>query len=75
MFQLLQTEDEDARLELPSNEPEARGHEDWPAEEEVAFKLDRVTFSYKPGVVILHDVSIEAAVGDDGDVTDVSVIE
>jgi ATP-binding cassette, subfamily B, multidrug efflux pump len=64
VFQLLETTDEDARLEVSSKSPEDQGYEDWPLEETVAFRFDRVTFSYKTGAPVLHDISIEAAVGE-----------
>ena len=43
----------------------SEGREDWPPKEPpFAFKLDGVTFSYKPGVTILHDVEVEAKMGE-----------
>ena len=61
VFQLLGSEDEDARLELASGE----AYEDWPSKEPpFAFRLDGVTFGYKPGVTILHDIHVEAKMGE-----------
>jgi ATP-binding cassette, subfamily B, multidrug efflux pump len=59
VFQLLETEDEDARLEAARGEiPEA-----FPGPGEIAFRFDQVTFAYKRGTPVLHDVCLEARRG------------
>ncbi len=61
VFQLLESEDHDAKLEIASDAV----HEDWPSPDEpIAFALRGVTFGYKPGVPVLHDVSLQAARGE-----------
>jgi ATP-binding cassette subfamily B protein len=59
IFQLFDTTDadvKDERVETPS---------DWPAKDETtAFELDRVTFGYKPGTPVLHDVELIARRGE-----------
>ncbi len=60
VFQLLESKDEDANLEVSSG-AESR---DWPEEGAAAFALEGVTFSYKPGVPVLRDIDIEARRGE-----------
>jgi len=61
IFQLLDSkEGDEPALAGASEEPGP----DWPAGEEVAFELERVTFEYKPGVPVLHEVSIAARRGE-----------
>jgi ATP-binding cassette subfamily B multidrug efflux pump len=61
VFQLLTTEDSDARLEMSSDATQG----DWPSDDEdVAFELDNVTFAYKKGVPVLHGVSLHAKRGE-----------
>lgn len=65
VFQLLGSQDEDAKLEVASGAEGDGARADWPPEEPpFAFKLDGVTFSYKPGVTILHDIDVEAKMGE-----------
>ncbi len=59
IFQLLDTTDADVHDGKPAELPA-----DWPAGEEVAFALDRVTFGYKPEVPVLFDVELEARRGE-----------
>lgn len=56
VFELLDNKDEDAASDgaLPSE----------PAPGAPAFELDHVVFEYKPGVRVLHDVSLSAAAGE-----------
>ncbi|MEZ4442059.1 MAG: ABC transporter ATP-binding protein [Polyangiaceae bacterium] len=61
VFQLLASEDEDARLELASGVVS----QDWPPPHpEHAFRFEGVTFGYKPGTPVLEDLNITAEVGD-----------
>ena len=60
VFQLLASEDEDANLETARHS----GCPDWPKDVDVAFALRNVTFAYKPGVPVLHDVSLSARRGE-----------
>ncbi|MCA9617476.1 MAG: SDR family NAD(P)-dependent oxidoreductase [Myxococcales bacterium] len=61
VFQLLASEDEDARLELASGVVS----QDWPPPRpEHAFRFEGVTFGYKPGTPVLEDLNITAEVGD-----------
>lgn len=55
VFQLLASTEEDAP---------GKPAEDWPRPTAPAFELEGVTFSYKPGLPVLHDVSLQAARGE-----------
>jgi ATP-binding cassette subfamily B protein len=57
IFQLLDNTDEDA----PTDEARAKGSA---RDESVAFALEGVTFEYKPGSPVLHDVSFAARAGE-----------
>jgi len=61
VFQLMGSEDEDAAVEVVSS-PAAR--DSWPEPTEVAFHFDRVTFAYKEGSPVLHDIELEARRGE-----------
>jgi ATP-binding cassette, subfamily B, multidrug efflux pump len=58
IFQLLDTKDADVKMD--ENATQITG---WP-EGDVAFELDGVTFGYKPGSPVLHDVSLLARRGE-----------
>lgn len=61
IFQLLDSKEGDA------GEREAKAVEPgltWPSGEDVAFELDQVVFEYKPGVPVLHGVSLAARRGE-----------
>jgi ATP-binding cassette subfamily B protein len=58
VFQLLENDEEDAPV-IKANGEAARDEAKAPA-----FELDHVTFEYKPGVPVLHDVSLEAGTGE-----------
>jgi ATP-binding cassette subfamily B protein len=59
VFQLLATEEEDAATDAPSGESD-----EWPSDDDVALELQGVTFGYKPGVPVLHDLSLEVKRGE-----------
>jgi ATP-binding cassette subfamily B protein len=60
IFELLDNRDEDAPLELAAADAPLGA----PTSDGLAFELDHVTFEYKPGSPVLHDVSIAAKVGE-----------
>jgi ATP-binding cassette, subfamily B, multidrug efflux pump len=59
VFELLETKDEDARTEVGGDRHDSR-----PGDTEIAFAFDRVTFAYKQGNPVLHEVSLEARRGE-----------
>jgi ATP-binding cassette subfamily B protein len=65
VFQLLAVGEQDAEVQRGTESAVARARESWPADDEkVAFRLDGVTFAYKPGVPVLHDLKFEARRGE-----------
>jgi ATP-binding cassette subfamily B protein len=60
VFELLASEDEDARLEQKSQAE----HDDWPGDGHTAFALENVTFAYKAGHEVLSEVSLSARRGE-----------
>lgn len=65
VFQLLETGEADAEVKRSTASAVARARESWPSEDEPhAFALRGVTFAYKPGVPVLHDLHLEARRGE-----------
>ncbi|MBW2454530.1 MAG: ABC transporter ATP-binding protein [Deltaproteobacteria bacterium] len=63
VFQLLESADEDAEVRSGA-QGEDGAVEDWPREGASAFALHDVTFGYKPGVPVVHDMHLEARRGE-----------
>lgn len=70
VFQLLASEDHDARVEAssphsgPARHPQTGVRGSWPGDTEHAFRLVGVGFAYKQGVPVLHDVDLDVRRGE-----------
>jgi ATP-binding cassette subfamily B multidrug efflux pump len=64
VFQLLSSTDQDAEVRKDIAGDQERSLDDWPPSDGSAFAFQGVTFGYKPGVPVVHDIHLEARRGE-----------